>query len=100
MSCLLMAEQNNKLLMKNHESQPMVSALFPEVNATIYNNNNYGYGRNKGRGYGHRRKRFNYHNYNGRNSSNSYKPSQNEEKQERVKYIHNRDTKKVENACY
>ena len=65
----------------------------------IYNNN-YGCGRNRGQGCGHRRRRFNYHNDNGCNSSNSYKPSQNEEKQERGKNIHNEDAKKVENACY
>ncbi|XP_057249392.1 uncharacterized protein LOC130590836 [Beta vulgaris subsp. vulgaris] len=32
-SCLLVAEQNNELLMKNHESRPTGSAPFPEANA-------------------------------------------------------------------
>ncbi|CAN6715843.1 unnamed protein product [Malus baccata var. baccata] len=32
-SVLLVAEQNNKLLMKNHHSRPTGSAPFPEVNA-------------------------------------------------------------------
>ncbi|XP_074346748.1 uncharacterized protein LOC141685553 [Apium graveolens] len=41
------AEQNNKLLMKNHESRPTGSRPFPEVNAAIYN---YGCGRGGGRG--------------------------------------------------
>ncbi|XP_074367589.1 uncharacterized protein LOC141708019 [Apium graveolens] len=48
-SCLLVAEQNNKLLMKNHESRPTGSRPFPEANATIYN---YGHGRGGGRGRG------------------------------------------------
>ena len=69
------------------------------MNATRYYNN-YGYGCNKGRGRGHRRRWFNYCNYNSLNSSNSYKPSQNDEKQERGKNIHSGDTKKIENACY
>ncbi|XP_060216729.1 uncharacterized protein LOC132644167 [Lycium barbarum] len=34
-SCLLVAEQNNTLLMKNHESCPTRSAPFPEVNAAL-----------------------------------------------------------------
>ena len=34
--CLLVAEQNNELLMKNHEARPIGSALFPEVNAATY----------------------------------------------------------------
>ncbi|XP_070675648.1 uncharacterized protein [Malus domestica] len=33
-SVLLVAEQNNELLMKNHNSQPTRSAPFPEVNTT------------------------------------------------------------------
>ena len=32
-SCLLVAEQNNELLMKNHQSRPTGSEPFPEVNA-------------------------------------------------------------------
>ncbi|KAM1673921.1 hypothetical protein ACFX2K_040055 [Malus domestica] len=32
-SVLLVAEQNNELLMKNHNSRPTGSAPFPEVNA-------------------------------------------------------------------
>ena len=31
-SCLLVAEQHNALLMKNHEVRPTGSALFPEAN--------------------------------------------------------------------
>ena len=31
--CLLLAEQNNELLLKNHEARPTGSSPFPEVNA-------------------------------------------------------------------
>ena len=45
-----MAEQNNELLMKNHESRPTGTILFPEVN--VGNFNNRGRGRGCGRGCG------------------------------------------------
>ena len=32
-----MAEQNNELLMKNHEARPTGSTPFPEANMTSYN---------------------------------------------------------------
>ena len=35
-SCLLVAEQNNELLMKNHELYPTSSTPFPKVNVTNY----------------------------------------------------------------
>lgn len=37
--CLLVAEQNNELLMKNHRSYPIGSQPFPEVNATFSGGN-------------------------------------------------------------
>jgi hypothetical protein len=48
-SCLLVAEQNNELLLKNHQSRLTGSAPFPEVNKTSFNNrgNN---GQRRGRG--------------------------------------------------
>ncbi|XP_012833516.1 PREDICTED: uncharacterized protein LOC105954393 [Erythranthe guttata] len=58
-SCLLVAEQNNELLMKNHNSHPTGSQAFPEVNANVsfpeVNANNYNRGRGRGRGRGYRR---------------------------------------------
>ncbi|KAK9740899.1 hypothetical protein RND81_03G069200 [Saponaria officinalis] len=66
-SCILVAEQNNELLMKNHESRPTGSTPFPEANVAFYNkrgpnNNHYtdnssrgrgrSYGRGRGRGFG------------------------------------------------
>ncbi|GAV56992.1 hypothetical protein CFOL_v3_00531, partial [Cephalotus follicularis] len=43
---LLIAEQNNELLLQNHESRPTGSAPLPEVNATL---SHFG-GRGRGRG--------------------------------------------------
>ena len=37
-SCMLAAEQNNELLMKNHQFLPTSSVTFPEVNATSTEN--------------------------------------------------------------
>ncbi|XP_056690139.1 uncharacterized protein [Spinacia oleracea] len=66
-SCLLVAEQNNELLLKNHESRPTGSTPFPEANVTSHNwkekyhaNNRgrgRGQGRGRGRGYGYGRGR-------------------------------------------
>ncbi|PIM98030.1 hypothetical protein CDL12_29491 [Handroanthus impetiginosus] len=54
-SCLLVAEQNNELLMKNYESRPTGSSPFPEANATNFSNSNRSHGRGRGR--------YNYRNY-------------------------------------
>ena len=50
-SCLLVAEQNNELLMRNHHSRPTGSKPFPEVNAISSQTR----GRGRGRGRGRRR---------------------------------------------
>ena len=47
-SCLLVTEQNNELLMKNYQSRPTGSEAFPEVIAI--SSQNYGRGRGRGRG--------------------------------------------------
>ncbi|KAL5817578.1 hypothetical protein ACOSQ3_025956 [Xanthoceras sorbifolium] len=49
-SCLLVAEQNNELLIKNYELRPTGSSTFPEVNANRYKS--HGRGRGYGRGHG------------------------------------------------
>lgn len=54
-SCLLVAEQNNELLMKNHEARPTGATAFPEVNASQHNPFGQGRGRGRGRGRGHGR---------------------------------------------
>ncbi|XP_068318548.1 uncharacterized protein [Pyrus communis] len=59
-SMLLVAEQNNELLMKNHQSRPTRSAPFPEVNHASLEVNATPYGgNNHKRGRGHRRGRWN-----------------------------------------
>ena len=54
-SVLLLAEQNNELLMKNHQARPTGSTPFPEVNVVTTNdseqNKQFGRGRGHGRGF-------------------------------------------------
>ncbi|CAN6570517.1 unnamed protein product [Malus baccata var. baccata] len=58
-SVLLVAEQNNELLMKNHNSRPTGSALFPEVNvASLERNTISSRGNNYKRGRGHKQGRW------------------------------------------
>lgn len=54
-SCLMVAEQNNELLLKNHQSRPTGSASINEANAVHHDNHKNGYkkknyGRRKGKG--------------------------------------------------
>nr|GEV46246.1 hypothetical protein [Tanacetum cinerariifolium] len=46
----LRPEQNNELLMKNHETCATGTALFPEANVATFNNQNEGRGRDCGHG--------------------------------------------------
>ncbi|XP_074378311.1 uncharacterized protein LOC141719842 [Apium graveolens] len=87
-SCLLVAEQNNKLLMKNHESRPPGSNPFPEVNASTYN---FGHGHGRGRGNQVR------NNYPCKQGKSNYNPKfvKKDEKVEKDK----RGQKNVENIC-
>ncbi|XP_060210801.1 uncharacterized protein LOC132637781 [Lycium barbarum] len=91
-SCLLAAEQNNTLLMKNHESRPTGSAPFPEVNAvTGYDKperrqNNY-CGRGHGRGRGREKGRHNYRQH-GENKQETNKGSQNNPSRGEVNMCH------------
>ena len=57
-ACLLVAEKNNELLLKNHQSRLTGSIPLPEANATIQVNRRrrgrrHGQGRGCGRGQGH-----------------------------------------------
>lgn len=69
-SCLLVAEQNNKLLMQNHENRPTGSAPIPETNVVAHNSGNFerkrdhGSSRGRGRGRGHNSSRY----FGGRNN--------------------------------
>jgi hypothetical protein len=57
-SCLLVAEQNNELLMKNHQARPTGASPFPEANATSSKKGR-GRGRSNFRGRGRGRGRNN-----------------------------------------
>ncbi|KAJ9560554.1 hypothetical protein OSB04_005714 [Centaurea solstitialis] len=63
-SCLLVAEQNNELLLKNHEARPTGSAPSPEVNWANHGKyergQSYGRGRGGGRGGGRGRNHNNF----------------------------------------
>ena len=51
-SCLLIAEQNNELLIRIHQSRPIGSEPFPEVNAISSQTSGCGRGRRRVRGCG------------------------------------------------
>ncbi|XP_059626931.1 uncharacterized protein LOC132269691 [Cornus florida] len=51
-SCLLVAEQNNEFLLKNHQSRPTGVTPFPETNASSSHGRRRGRGRGRGRGLG------------------------------------------------
>ena len=76
-----MAEQNNELLMKNHQSCPTGIELFPEVNAISSQINgrgrSHGHGRGRGRGHG---KNSRYHGTHGNNSTHKGKTSMHHQK--------------------
>ncbi|XP_027173983.1 double-strand break repair protein MRE11-like [Coffea eugenioides] len=56
-ACLLLAEQNNELLLKNHESRPTGASPFPEANGTQFQNSGRGRGRGRRGGRGRSRGR-------------------------------------------
>ena len=65
-----MAEQNNELLMKNHQSRPNLTEPFPEVNAisSQTNGRERSHGRGRGQGCGRGRGRNSrYHETHGNN---------------------------------
>ena len=90
-----MAEQNNELLMKNHESCPTSFAPFFEVNVTSFN----GCGRGFGRGYerGHGKGRYNRNHSNNKNTGNHQKWVNNKEIQEKDG---GQSKKNMKNICY
>ncbi|XP_059658391.1 uncharacterized protein LOC132304671 [Cornus florida] len=74
-SCLLVAEQNNELLLRNHQSRPTGSTPIPETYVASFRGRRRGHGRGHGRGgrneYG--RGKNNYHNNEyGRGRNHSY----------------------------
>ncbi|GKA60776.1 hypothetical protein Tco_0760183 [Tanacetum coccineum] len=108
-SCLLVAEKNNELLMKNHESRPTGSAPLSEANVVTYNQNGgrghgsdrgrgHGRGRGRGRGQGREFGQGNYHGFQSRNTNGHKKW------QDKGKMIKNDVGEKakcaIENECY
>ncbi|XP_057478788.1 uncharacterized protein LOC130766108 [Actinidia eriantha] len=85
-SCLLVAKQNNELLM-NHQIRPTGSVPFPEVNATRHGRG-YGHGRDRGCSRGHGRGRGynpNNYGYHGDHNSSNFKKTENNEEYEKKK---------------
>ncbi|XP_023738351.1 uncharacterized protein LOC111886347 [Lactuca sativa] len=119
-ACLLVAEKNNELLMKNHESRPTGSVALPEANATNtdgHQNNTRGRrrgcGRGQGCGYFNRNQSHNQnHNFghgqgNNRGRSqkrNNYQSSQrnNVHTQDKAKVARHdtRTSQKYDGSCY
>ncbi|KAK9666121.1 hypothetical protein RND81_14G161900 [Saponaria officinalis] len=102
-SCLLVAEQNNEILLKNHQSRPTGSDPFPEVNAIKYDHKNKGpdhaSSRGRGRGRGYRQGRGNnFGNYRG-GRGGQFKRSYSHQKWEQNASPHNKDKKNVDNFC-
>ncbi|XP_073057175.1 uncharacterized protein [Primulina eburnea] len=103
-SCLIVAEQNNDLLMKNHQMRPTGSTPFPEANGTIFPeeyeiafpeanaNSTQNHNNESGRGRGQRRY---YQQQNGKKHKTSHQQwnSNNEEAKEK-------SSKVYEEKCY
>ena len=73
-SCLLVAKQNNELLMKNHQSRPIGTEPFPKVNVISSQTNGRGRRRGRGRCPG-RGRNSRYHGTHGNNSTHKGKTS-------------------------
>ena len=102
-SSLLVAEKNNELLMKNHQSRPTGSAAFLETNVAISNNfrgRGRGRGRDRGRGRGRGRGRINYNYY--PSQTNSVHPQKKHcvDQQDKGKDIRETFSKNHEDSCF
>ena len=85
-SCLLVTEQNNEILLKNHESRPTGSTPFPEANAAAHKD----HARSSGRGRGFYRGRGRGYNLGARGRGGSFKNSYSNER------FNNKETNKNE----
>lgn len=95
-SHLLVAEQHNGLLMKNHESRPTGSCPFPEVNETNFHQAKRGRGRGPSRGHGRGRGR----NPNHGNNNAPKKPPHHQQWKRKEQKHEAVQAAKPENACY
>ncbi|KAK2389607.1 hypothetical protein QL285_063285 [Trifolium repens] len=113
-AALLVAEQNNELLIKNHQSRPTGTVAYPEINATTFNRGRGGYNRSRGRGGharfdSHGRGRGNGRNHfrgrgRGRGYVNNYRPlkydQNNKNHQGKGKYIQEGPSRNHDNLCF
>ncbi|GJY52416.1 hypothetical protein Tco_0443263 [Tanacetum coccineum] len=110
-ACLLVTEQNDELLMRNHETRPTGVAPLPKENMATYNDHSggrghgYGRGRGRGQGYGHGQGRgFCRGNYYGVNHGVQFKNTSSHNKwQDKEKNENDGDEKEkgvTENSCY
>ena len=100
-SCLLVAEQNKELLMKNHQSRPTGSEAFPEVNAI--SSQNYGRGRGRGRGRSRGRNSRQYNNsssYQKRKASFHHQKWNNNELRQENGESAKKKSKAPQDTCY
>lgn len=100
--CLLIAEQNNELLIKNHSSRPTGSTALPEVNANFAHS---GRGRGRGRGRGHGRGRGYNSSRGGYGGFKGNKTTNFKKQQKKIEPIKNNDSasenkRHYEEVCY
>ncbi|KAL4618909.1 hypothetical protein ACB092_06G045000, partial [Castanea dentata] len=98
-SCILVAEQNNELLLKNHQSHPTSSTPFSKVNGVSFERNGGNKSRGRGRGRGNNnqnRGRYTHNLSNGHTTPYKRKWS----KQESGKGLQNKPSKFHEDICF
>ena len=93
---LLVAEQNNELLLKNHQSCSTSSTLFPKANGTSFDKHrgNYGRGRGHGGGRNNQYREDRTHNSSERNNTPYHQKNQN------GKGLQNKPSNGHVNKCY
>ncbi|XP_059302177.1 uncharacterized protein LOC132054133 [Lycium ferocissimum] len=95
-SHLLVAEQHNELLMKNHESRPTGIVPFPEVNEANFHHSKRGRGRGPSCGHGRGRGR-NFNHDSRLAPNNTLHHQQCKKKDEKHEVVQKKDS---ENKCY
>ncbi|XP_026450564.1 uncharacterized protein LOC113350644 [Papaver somniferum] len=102
-SCMFVAEQNNELLLRNHESRPVGSVSVPEAHATTSSTNGNGRGNSKGkwkRGRGNKKNQ---------DKNSRFKPNhqewkdvipKKEQKPDKGKYSFEKPINNKEDVCY
>ncbi|XP_024014044.1 uncharacterized protein LOC112088118 [Eutrema salsugineum] len=100
MQVLLVAEQNNELVILNHQTRPTGSASFPEVNVASSSHENWQSGRGRGRGNDRGRGRGFGHGR-GRGRRRRFRPADLNDGRNNKKFKGNEvGRKQHENACY